>query len=71
MEQAESFVLDAELSQYCEADAKKHCTKELEKAKMKGSDEAGEVFSCLVDNLMRKTVSATSLSLVSFFTFTR
>lgn len=54
VESAESFVLDADLSKYCKADAQKYCKVELQKAELKGTDEAGDVFSCLVDNLMKK-----------------
>merc|ERR1719354_463119 len=55
VEGAESFLLDEELSKYCKADAKRYCKVELEKAEMAGThDEAGEVFGCLVDNLMKK-----------------
>ena len=57
MEQAESFTLDAELSSYCKADAEKYCKVEIDRLKLKGgADENGEVFSCLVDNLMKKMV---------------
>ncbi|XP_057291039.1 Golgi apparatus protein 1-like isoform X2 [Hydractinia symbiolongicarpus] len=52
IEQAESFELDHELVENCEADAKKYCHKEMKNAK-RGVDD-GAVFGCLVQALMNK-----------------
>lgn len=57
-EQASSFKLDTELSNFCEADVKKHCKDEMhqaERAFVAGHADDGIVFGCLVDIVIEKT----------------
>jgi len=56
-EQARSFKLDPELSNFCDADVKRHCKdamKEAEHQYDQGHPDEGIVFGCLVDILMDK-----------------
>ena len=56
-EQAESFILDPELSKYCESDVKRHCSKEMKEAKRdyeQGHTDEGIVFGCLTDVMIGK-----------------
>ena len=56
-EQAESFVLDPELSEYCDKDAERYCKREMQVAKRaydQGHSDDGSVFGCLVDVMIGK-----------------
>ena len=56
-EQAESFILDPEMSKFCEADVKRHCDQEMKDAKRaydQGHADEGIVFGCLVDVMIGK-----------------
>jgi len=52
IEQAETFELDPELSQFCKQDVSRYCGKELSSA-LKGEDE-GAIFGCLVGAIIAK-----------------
>ena len=61
-EQAESFVLDPEMSEYCKADVKQHCSKEMKKAQVaydQGHTDEGIVMGCLVDVMIGKKAVST------------